>query len=74
MFSTIATNVVNVGMTVPGMWAVDKLGRRSLLLYGAAAMCVSQLIVAIVGTVIDDTNKAGNKVLIAFVCIFIGHL
>jgi hypothetical protein len=25
---TIATNVVNVGMTFPGIWAVDKLGRR----------------------------------------------
>ncbi|CEL61894.1 putative glucose transporter rco-3 OS=Neurospora crassa (strain ATCC 24698 / 74-OR23-1A / CBS 708,71 / DSM 1257 / FGSC 987) GN=rco-3 PE=3 SV=2 [Rhizoctonia solani AG-1 IB] len=33
---TIATNVVNVGMTVPGIWAVDKVGRRRLLLIGAA--------------------------------------
>lgn len=38
----VATNVVNVGMTVPGILAVDKVGRRSLLLYGAIAMAVSQ--------------------------------
>jgi len=70
---TIATNVVNVGMTVPGILAVDKVGRRSLLLYGAIAMAVSQIIVAAVGVGISPDNDAGNKVLIAFVCIFIGH-
>jgi hypothetical protein len=38
---TIATNVVNVGATIPGILAVDRVGRRSLLLYGAIAMlCV----------------------------------
>ncbi|KAI5475107.1 hypothetical protein MNV49_001932 [Pseudohyphozyma bogoriensis] len=69
---TIATDVVNVGMTVPGIWAVDRYGRRSLLLIGAASMAISQLIVAIVGTVIGSGNPAGQKVLVAFVCIFIG--
>lgn len=70
---TIATNVVNVGMTVPGIWAVDKLGRRSLLLYGAAGMAISQLIVAAVGVAVSTNNQAGQKVLVAFVCIFIAH-
>jgi len=70
---TIATNVVNVGATVPGIWAVDKLGRRALLLYGAAGMAISQLIVAAVGVAVDADNQAGQKVLIAFVCIFIAH-
>ncbi|GAA6062675.1 hypothetical protein JCM10212_002498 [Sporobolomyces blumeae] len=64
---TIATNVVNVGMTVPGIWAVDKLGRRSLLLYGAFGMAVSQIIVAAVGDGVSVDNKAGQKVLVAFV-------
>lgn len=58
-------------MTVPGIWAVDKAGRRPLLLLGAAGMAISQLIVAIVGITVSDTNLAGQKVLIAFVCIFI---
>ncbi|CAH7672821.1 and other transporter-domain-containing protein [Phakopsora pachyrhizi] len=33
--TTIITNVVNVLMTIPGIWLVDKAGRRSLLLIGA---------------------------------------
>jgi len=70
---TIATNVVNVGMTVPGIWAVDRLGRRFLLLYGAAGMAFSQLIVAIVGVATPEGNQAAQKVLVAFVCIFIAH-
>ncbi|GAA6020446.1 hypothetical protein JCM11491_000249 [Sporobolomyces phaffii] len=70
---TIATNVVNVGATVPGIWAVDKVGRRGLLLYGAAGMAISQLIVAAVGVATSADNQAAQKVLIAFVCIFIAH-
>ena len=58
-------------MTFPGMVAVDRAGRRPLLLIGAAVMAVSQLIVAITGTVIGSGDKSGQKVLVAFVCIFI---
>ncbi|GAA6010161.1 hypothetical protein JCM10207_005645 [Rhodosporidiobolus poonsookiae] len=70
---TIATNVVNVGMTIPGIWAVDKLGRRKTMIYGAAGMAVCQLIVAATGTAIGNGNPAGQKVLVAFVCLFIAH-
>ncbi|GAA5851648.1 hypothetical protein JCM3766R1_002015 [Sporobolomyces carnicolor] len=70
---TIATNVVNVGATVPGILAVDRAGRRALLLYGAAGMAISQLIVAVVGVATPESNQASQKVLIAFVCIFIAH-
>ncbi|GAA5845837.1 hypothetical protein JCM9279_002392 [Rhodotorula babjevae] len=35
---TIATNVVNVGATVPGMFMVDKLGRRWTMISGAIGM------------------------------------
>ena len=69
---TIATDVVNVGMTIPGMVLVDRAGRRKLLLIGAAVMCISHFIVAITGTIIGNGNPAGQKVLVAFVCIFIG--
>jgi len=68
---SVATNVVNVGMTVPGIWLVDRAGRRSLLLIGAAGMVVCEYIVAIVGVTVSDTNLAGQHVLIAFVCIYI---
>ncbi|KAG7094052.1 hypothetical protein E1B28_007671 [Marasmius oreades] len=68
---TIATNVVNVGMTLPGIYGVEKFGRRSLLIWGAVGMCVCEFIVAIVGVTVSGDNIAGQKVLIAFVCIYI---
>jgi sugar porter (SP) family MFS transporter len=68
---SIATNVVNVFMTLPGMWGVERFGRRRLLLVGAIGMCVCEYIVAIVGVTISVSNIAGQKVLIAFVCIYI---
>jgi len=67
----VATNVVNVGMTVPGMWGIERFGRRRLLLVGAVGMCICEYIVAIVGVTISVNNIAGQKVLIAFVCIYI---
>jgi len=68
---TIATNIVNVFMTLPGMWGVEKLGRRTLLLWGAVGMAFCEFIVAIVGVTISTTNLDGQRVLIAFVCIYI---
>ncbi|MBW0516741.1 hypothetical protein O181_056456 [Austropuccinia psidii MF-1] len=69
--ATIITNVVNVVMTIPGIWLVDRAGRRPLLLYGAGLMCVCEFIVAIAGLKVDKNNLAGQHVLIAFVCIYI---
>ncbi|KAG8861400.1 hypothetical protein FRB96_002849 [Tulasnella sp. 330] len=68
---TIATNVVNVGMTIPGIYLVDKAGRRSLLLIGAIGMLVCEYLVAIVGVAVSVDNLAAQKVLVAFVCIYI---
>ena len=62
---TIATNVVNAGSTPFGMWASDKVGRRPLMMIGAAGMAIAQLIVAITGTAISQDNAAGQKVLVA---------
>jgi MFS family permease len=68
---SIITNVVNVVSTLPGMWAVDNLGRRKLLLIGAAGMCICEYIVAIVGVSVPKDDKSAQKSLIAFVCIYI---
>ena len=68
---SIATSIVNCFMTLPGMWGIEKFGRRALLLYGAAVMCVCEFIVAIVGVTISLENQSGQKALIAFVCIYI---
>ncbi|KAI0842332.1 high-affinity glucose transporter [Hypoxylon sp. FL0890] len=74
------TSCINVVSTLPGLWAVDKLGRRPLLLWGAVGMCVSQFLVAMLGTLTAGQDSAGNIIVynvaaqkagIAFVCIYI---
>lgn len=59
--------------TFPGLYLVEKLGRRNLLLWGSAGMCVCQFIVAITGTVSGSQNLAAQRAAIAFVCIYIYH-
>jgi len=58
-------------MTVPGIYFIDKVGRRNLLLIGAAGMMVCEFIVAIAGVTISVSDVSGQKVLVAFVCIYI---
>ncbi|KAG7664397.1 uncharacterized protein J8A68_002070 [[Candida] subhashii] len=65
----LATNIVNVGMTIPGITLIEFVGRRNLLLIGSVVMSVSQLIVAAVGVATD--SQAANQCLVAFTCIFI---
>ena len=67
---TVICNSVNVVSTFPGLYLVEKWGRRPLLLFGAIGMFVCQYIVAIVGTAVPGSQVA-NKVLIAFVCCYI---
>ncbi|TBU27241.1 MFS monosaccharide transporter [Dichomitus squalens] len=68
---SVATNIVNVFMTLPGMWGVERFGRRYLLIYGAAVMCICEYLVAIIGVTISVENQSGQKALIALVCIYI---
>ena len=74
------TSTINVVSTIPGLYAVDKLGRRQLLLWGAIGMCTSQLLVAVLGTTTTSQDAQGNilvhnvaaqKAGVAFVCIYI---
>ncbi|KAL5361310.1 general substrate transporter [Aspergillus floccosus] len=73
-------NCVNVGSTIPGLYAIDKWGRRPVLLAGAVGMFVSQLLVAILGTTTTSQdsmgtiivhNEGAQKAAIAFICLFI---
>ena len=68
---SLITSCVNVGSTFPGLYLVEKWGRRNLLLFGAIGMAVCQFIVAITGTVAGIDNLPAQKALIAFVCIYI---
>jgi MFS family permease len=73
-------NCVNVVSTIPGLYAIDKWGRRPVLLWGAVGMCVSQFIVAILGTTTTSQDETGKlivhnleaqKTAIAFICFYI---
>jgi MFS transporter, SP family, sugar:H+ symporter len=67
----VITNCVNVVSTLPGLYLVEKLGRRNLLLLGSCGMAACQFIVAITGTVAGTTDLAAQRAAIAFVCIYI---
>jgi sugar porter (SP) family MFS transporter len=74
----IIADIVNTVMTIVGVQLIDRVGRRRLLLIGAVGMCIAEFIIAIVGVtagqinpVTQAVNKPAQKVLIAFVCIYI---
>jgi sugar porter (SP) family MFS transporter len=68
---SIATSTVNVGMTLPGIWGVERFGRRRLLLVGAVGMTVCEFIIAIIGSATPSSNQAAQSTLVAFVCFYI---
>ncbi|SPO24243.1 probable monosaccharide transporter [Ustilago trichophora] len=68
---SVVSNVVNVVTTIPGMYMMERVGRRNLLIFGAIWMCACELIVAVVGTTVPTSNTSGGKALVAFVCIYI---
>lgn len=77
---SLITSCVNVGSTIPGLYAIDKWGRRPVLLLGAIGMSISQLLVAVLGTTTTSQDSAGTIIVhnvaaqkagIAFICIYI---
>lgn len=68
---SVITNVVNVVSTFPGLYAVDKLGRRFVLLFGALGMGVSQYIVAACGVATSPANQASAAAQFVFICIYL---
>ncbi|KAJ5646080.1 Major facilitator-type transporter ecdD [Penicillium lividum] len=69
LMSTIM-NIVNVVTTPASFYMIEKLGRRSLLIYGAAVMMFCEFIVAIVGVTKEGTHAA-SVCLIVFTCFYI---
>lgn len=72
----VISNSINVVSTLPGMVFVESWGRRRLLMIGAAGMAVCQLLVAIIGSVIntngaDEKSLVANKVMATFVFLYI---
>lgn len=78
---TMIAGAVNVLSTIPAIYLVDTIGRRALLLGGAAAMFVSQVAVGIMGLMpsapsapSSDPTGSGSKFgtpILVFSCIFV---
>jgi len=68
---SIATSTVNVGMTLPGVWGVERFGRRRLLLVGAVGMTICEFIIAIIGSTTSKTNQSAQSAEVALVCLYI---
>ena len=66
---SLIVNIVAFLSTIPGLYLVEKTGRRRLLLIGAVGMTVTQLIVAAVG--VTTQSNTGGKVVVCFVCFYI---
>ncbi|CCF60740.1 hypothetical protein KAFR_0L01310 [Kazachstania africana CBS 2517] len=66
---SLITYAVNVLFNVPGMYLVEYFGRRKVLIVGGILMTISNFIIAIVG--IATNSVIANKVMIAFICVFI---
>ncbi|KAF2503173.1 monosaccharide transporter [Lophium mytilinum] len=67
---SLITTLVNVCSTPISFWAIERVGRRPLLIWGAVGMFVCEFIVAIIG-VTDGGNKEAIKAMISFICIYI---
>ena len=68
---SIATSTVNVCMTLPGIWGVERFGRRRLLIIGAIGMTVCEYLVAVIGSATSQSNKSAQSAEVALVCFYI---
>jgi SP family sugar:H+ symporter-like MFS transporter len=74
--TSIILGAVNLGATVASLWIIKRVGRRPLLMIGAAWMCVCFLIYSFVGhfeipTANPESAPTAGAVLIVFTCLFI---
>lgn len=66
---SIIVSGINMAATIVSFWTIDRFGRRPVLLAGYAGMGLSQLGIAVVGTVTD--GDTGRQVIIALMCVYI---
>jgi sugar porter (SP) family MFS transporter len=70
----LVTTLVNVCSTPISFYIVEKLGRRTILIWGALGMLICEFIVGIVGVTAgreSQHNTSAVSAQIAFICIYI---
>jgi len=68
---SIAISTINAGMTIPGVWGVERFGRRPLLLFGAIGTTVCEFVCAIVGSTTSQGNRSAQSAEVALTCLYI---
>jgi MFS family permease len=68
-FISLITTLVNVCSTPISFYIVEKVGRRSIMIWGALGMVICEFVVAIIG--VTDSSKPAVSAMIAFICIYI---
>ncbi|KAM3375707.1 sugar transport protein 8 [Capsicum galapagoense] len=75
LLSSVITGLVNVGSTFVSIFAVDKVGRKKLLLQACCQMLISHLAIGIILTTslreTGSLNKTLATVVVVFVCTFV---
>jgi len=71
MVGTAITGAVNVAATFIAVFTMDRVGRRALLLYGAAGMAVCLATVGVLVLTTDPSQSGPGNAIIAFICLFI---
>jgi MFS transporter, SP family, xylose:H+ symportor len=66
LFSSIAIGIVNLAFTILGMNLIDKMGRKTLMLYGSLGYILS---LAMVGY--SFYSGASSAFLLFFICLFV---
>lgn len=71
-FISMVTALVNVLSTPLSFWAIEKFGRRFLLIWGAIGMIFMQFVTATIGVTsgrIEEHDDGAVKAMIAFICL-----
>nr|CAD1814641.1 monosaccharide transporters [uncultured fungus] len=66
---SLITTLVNVCSTPISFFIIEKVGRRTIMIWGAVGMFVCEFIVAIIG--VTDSSKPAVSAMISFICIYI---
>jgi len=66
---SLITTLVNVCSTPISFFIIEKVGRRSIMIWGALGMLICEFIVAIIG--VTDSSTAAVSAMISFICIYI---